>query len=152
MDHDDFSLYIKYSVGEQKKNYKLKLGGSNWMWKKPHFHNRIISQFTQEGCKNSILGCFHDLPWENAKQPGLNSNVDPALRRKPGWKACLDSFQNEWLCGSKALESIKMFLLLPLPDTCWYDTSLPLSVQNEEEVLWPSSIFSSSLFNGLSSS
>lgn len=138
--------------GRTRKNYKLKLGGSNWMWKNPYFHSRIIKQFTQEGCRNSILGCFQDLPGENAKQSGLNSNVDPALSRKPGWKTSQDSFQNEWLCDSKASESIKMFLFFPLPDTCWYDTSLPLSVQNEEVVLWPSSIFSSSLFNGLSSS
>lgn len=56
------------------------------MRKKSHFHNRIIKQFAQEGCRNSILGCFQDLPGENAKQSGLNSNADPALSRKPGWK------------------------------------------------------------------
>lgn len=151
MDHNDFHLYIKVFCGRTRENDKLKLGGLNWTWKRTHFHNRIIKQFSQEGCRNSIPGDLQDLPRESAKQSGLNSNADPALSRKPGWKTSQGSFQNEWLCDSKAWESIKIFLLLPLPDTCWYDASLPLSVQSVKQVLWSSSIFSSSLFNGLSS-
>lgn len=151
MNHNDFYLYIESSVGEQEKMMTWNLEVLTEREKK-HFHNRIIKQFAQRGCRNSILGGFQDLPGESAKQSGLNSNVDPALSRKPGWKTSQSSFQNEWLGDSKASEAIKMFLLLPLPYTCWYDTSLPLSVQNEEQVLWSSSVFSSSLFYGLSSS
>lgn len=107
MNHNDFYLYIESSVGEQEKmmNWNLEVLTER---EKKHFHNRIIKQFAQRGCRNSILGGFQDLPGESAKQSGLNSNVDPALSRKPGWKTSQSSFQNEWLGDSKASEAIKM--------------------------------------------
>lgn len=67
MNHNDFYLYIESSVGEQEKmmNWNLEVLTER---EKKHFHNRIIKQFAQRGCRNSILGGFQDLPGESAKQ------------------------------------------------------------------------------------
>lgn len=88
MDHNDFYLYIKHSVGEQEKtiNWNLEVQ-TECEKKKKDFHNRINKQFAQAGCKNSIFGGFQDLPRESAKQSGLNSNAAPALSRSRAGRA-----------------------------------------------------------------
>lgn len=142
---------------ENKRKWKIETWGSNWTWKKNPFSQQDNKAVCPRGLQKFHPWRLSRLAWRLQDLPSNLVWTQMLILLWAGSQAGrplkVPSKINDYVINDyKASESIKMFLLLPLSDTCWNDASLPLSVQNEEQVLWPCSIFSSALFNVLSSS